>query len=504
MNQTVTENGANSFVSTLDHRLNLFFKTTRDVGVLPGEEGKKYKNEDGIEVEPMDNQILYDMIDDSWRVNPLDTMKILMNWRDCRGGKGDHRGFIVAMTYIEDKYSDWFYENIDIIPEYGCWLDLVKLWHFVSDTGKNVIMKTIVTQLKQDHDKLSVEDRSVSLLAKWLPSENSKWDRYTKKRFVIAICKELYGARVVTGDHIRSLRTCFLVPLRKRLSILETKLCIKDYDNIKYDTVPSVAMHKYRKAFIRNDKERFEEYLDLVKSGVKKINASQVYPHDLVRQYLSHGKAEDPVIEAQWNDIKTKVRASGVFNDSIVVCDVSGSMSGTPMEVAIALGLLGLCNNKLITFSEHPTLHHVPDGSLYSQVANVRRMEWGCNTNFEKVFDLVIGMCSMGTHIKRVYVYSDMQFDQAFCGGDMTHFQILKQKFEDFGLSIPQIVFWNLRGDTKDFPVTCDERGVVMMSGYSPSLLSSIVDGDDISPLTMLLKIINSPRYDMVKQPLLT
>ena len=497
-NQTTTTNGAVAFASTLDPRLDLFFKTTRDVGVIPGKDTKKCCNN-----EPMDNQILFDMIDKSWEVDPLHTMKILFNWRDCRGGKGDHRGFLIAMTHIIDFHSDTFLKNIQNIPEFGSWLDLVKLWHFTSSSiGKKFIMNHIIEELENDVLSLQSDTKKISLLGKWLPSENSKWDRYypDKERFVLELCKSLFTVNKVESDHIKKYRQKCLVPLRKHLQIVESKMCAKEFDTIKYECVPSVAMSKYRKAFMKRDSERFNEYLELVRSGEKKINSSQVYPHDLVRQYLSRSQDIDPVIEEQWKAIKETVRSTGAFDRSICVCDVSGSMDGTPMEVAIALGLLGLYENKVITFSEDPKLHHIPDGSLYDQVRNMSTMSWGMNTNLERTMDLILGLSCRDKEnaIKRIYVFSDMQFDSAFKNPGKSHFQILKEKFESSGVEMPQIVFWNLSSGTNNFPVTCDERGVVMLSGYSPALLSTIIDGVDISPMTMLLKIINNPRYDCI------
>jgi hypothetical protein len=499
----VTENGAVSLGTTQDARLNLFFKTVRDMGVMD-----EWDNEQ--------NKKLYTMIDESWDVNPLDTLKILMNWRDCRGGKGDHRGFVVAMRYVAIHYKEWFDENIEVIPTYGCFLDLVKLWHIIPSESKRLVMNFLRRCLENDiHTLKRVSDGSVSLVAKWLPSENSKWDRYPGDkreighgRFTHALCRNLFNIgdeeRVKSSD-IKKLRCEYLVPLRAHIDIVETKLCQKMYDDIEYEKVPSVALLKYKKTFKRHDADRFLQYLSDVTNGEKKINASQVYPHDLVRHYLHTHTPLDPVVEEQWKEIKKKVLASKAFDRSIVVCDVSGSMSGTPMEVAIALGLLGMFNNKIITFSKEPQLFHVNDGPLYQQVRAVRDMDWGYNTDFERVMDLVLGMnASLNNEqsIKRIFVFSDMQFDQAMTNADKTHFEKIKIKFKAAGTEIPQIIFWNLRGDTSDFPVSYDEKGVVLMSGYSPSLLKGLLDGVEITPLQCMLNIIHNERYDIVKAPI--
>lgn len=535
-----TENGAMSHASTLDHRLNLFFKTTRDMGVMdrpytsPPFDFHPYQYEGATEDDNetcdeapfvhVDNTQLFNLIDKSWSVSPLDTMKILMNWRDCRGGKGDHRGFIVAMSYLADKHPNWVETNIHIIPEYGCYLDLVKLWHFAPPRIKDCILKMIVSKLKHDKSLLgSLTDKTaISLLAKWIPSENSKWDRYTKDRFIIALCRELFGVFNVTSGHIKTLRKSYLTPLRNHLKLVETRLCTREYESLDYSAVPSVAMNKYKKAFTRNDFSKFSEFLTDVSNNKTKINASQVYPHNLVRAYLNETSpiSEQPVIEAQWRVLKEKCQATRAFDDSIVVCDVSGSMTGTPIEVAIALSLLSLNpnanNNRVITFSANPTLYHIPDGSLFDQVQRIKDMHWGMNTDFAKVMTLVLGMCSAQAQsslqaqpsqtkqIKRVFVFSDMQFDEAF-DNTSTHFDQMKKSFAAASIPFPQIVFWNLRGScfpgTSNIHVTCDERGVTLLSGYSPSLLTSLLDGDTITPLDVLMKIINSPRYHLIKAP---
>lgn len=481
--EVFTENGAISLGSTSDPRVDLFFKTTREVG----------------------DAHLYSMIDAAMAAYPLDTMKILMNWRDCRGGKGDHRGFIVAMAYINLKYPEWFEQNFKAIPEYGSFLDLVKLWHFVDMDAQFEIIEHFLGILESDREKMK-NNEPISLLAKWLPSEKGKWakhantaDSKTPNLYELMCKVHNQGG----GPGARAwFRKQILSPLRTHLKLVESRMCAKEFDAIEYSKVPSVAMNKYKRAFRKNDGERFGQYIADVNAGKAKINASQVYPHDLVAQYLNGAKEEDPVIEAQWKVIKESARETGAFDRSIVVCDVSGSMEGVPMQVAIALGLLGLYNNKLITFSESPELHHVPEGTLYEQVTNVSKMKWGLNTNFERVMDLVLGL-SAGTDagIKRVYIFSDMQFDVAMGNSSVTHFNLIQERFEKAGVEMPQIVFWNLRGETKDFPVKFDQKGVVLMSGYSPALLGSILEGKDITPLSVVLNVINTPRYDLVQAP---
>ena len=480
-----TENGALSLESTTDPRLDLFFKTVRDLGSHNG-----------------NNEYLYELIDKSMTTNALDTMKILMNWRDCRGGKGDRQGFLVALAYYAKLYPSWFFTNVHLVPEYGSYMDLVKLWHLVDNgPAKTAIMKILTDTLRADKDKLIKGEPGISLAAKWIPAERSKWDRYNNNKFLVELCKMMYNKKRIDNATLKGLRTDILVPLRKHLALVESQLCDKKYNEIEYAKVPSVAMNKYKTLFYKNDYIRFMEYLGRVNAGTEKINSDQMYPHDLVRQYLCNHR-ENPVIEAQWQAIKKKIEETKSFDRSIVVCDVSGSMDGTPMQVAIALGLLGLYKNRIITFSETPELVCVPEGSLYNQVKQLNNMHWGMNTNLERVLDLILGLSAGDPEnaIKRVFIFSDMQFDEA-CSSNGTHFELMQEKFKRANIEMPQIVFWNLRGSTRDFPVSHDENGVILMSGYSPSLLNSLLDGKHITPMDILMNVINSPRYNKVQAP---
>lgn len=480
MNVTTTENGAPAFASTLDPRLNLFFKTVRDIPVVT----------------------LIALFKESWDIDKLDTLKILFNWRDCRGGKGDYAGFIQVMAHMANDPSaqDWLVANLDLLPTYGRYLDWVKLWHLSPPDIRARIMTLVVDQVNADLDAHN-HNRPISLLSKWLPSENGHHDaRDNQDRFVIAFCKQFYDTPRVARQHLKMYRTQVLVPLRHNLNIIETHLCDQTLDQVDYSKVPSLAMTKYRKAFTKQP--NFQAYLGDLRDNTTTINAEQTYPHDLVRHYLRCG-SYDEVIEQQWKVLKQKVADTQVFQNALIVCDVSGSMSGTPMEVAIALGLLGMQeDHQLITFSETPKIHKVAGTTLEEQVKSVRGMHWGRNTNFDRVMDLVLATCAAGKVVRRIFVFSDMQFDQAFDDSNATHFQHAQNKFADLGLTLPRIVFWNLRESTDNVSVTCNENGVTLLSGYSPSLLQMLLNTEDITPLKAMFDIIHSPRYDLIRPPL--
>ncbi|CAN0901460.1 Uncharacterized protein L728 [Linum grandiflorum] len=284
------------------------------------------------------------------------------------------------------------------------------------------------------------------------------------------------------------LRKEILVPLHKALQLPEVYMSAGEWNTLPYGRVPSVAMKKYKDHFIKHDKERFEEYLENVKNGKAKIAAGALLPHEIISQ-LEDYKDGGAVAELQWARMVEDMLKKGKMSNCIAVCDVSGSMSGTPMEVCVALGLLVSelseepWKGKVITFSQDPEMHLVEGSSLKEKTEFIRWMEWGMSTNFYKVFDKILetavaNKLSEDQLIKRVFVFSDMEFHEASRGE--TDYEAIERKFGEKGYKkVPEVVFWNLR-DSKATPVLGTQNGVALVSGFSKNLLTLFMDGGGI------------------------
>jgi hypothetical protein len=487
-----TENGAPSHASSGCARTDLFFKLTRDV---------------------TKNTQFEHWLDAAWNECPLDTMRILFHGRDCRGGKGDRAPFLVAFARIANKHPEWFLANVHHVPEYGRWLDLIELIPMLHDVAhKAHIVTLLADQLRADEASVSAsKGDSVSLLAKWMPSEKSKWAKATN--LIPLVCRELFPSSTFPEKQYRQ---C-LTRLRTHIDVTEQRMCRnQEWAAIPFSKVPSVAMSRLREAFEKHAPEEFNVWLESVAKGTSKVNASQVYPHDLVRKYLGARTEPCAVIEEQWKAIVKQTASLGLFKDSIVVADVSGSMHGTPMEVSIALGILIASltappfDGLLITFSESPTFFTLAPGlRLYDAVEQVENMLWGANTDLQKVFSLILERAltldvKADSMPKRLYILSDMQFDCA-CNsrGNPTNFDAIRAKYATAGYVMPQIVFWNLRSDCKkDVPVQHDTRGVALLSGYSPAILKSLMTGVEVSPWVIMRAAIDDARYTAIAAPL--
>ncbi|KAK2636880.1 hypothetical protein Ddye_031672 [Dipteronia dyeriana] len=370
--------------------------------------------------------------------------------------------------------------------------------------------------LKKDVEFLESGDSTkVSLAAKWCPSIDSSFDRVTlicesiaKKVFPRESYPEYEGIEEAHYAYrVRDrLRKQVLVPLRKVLELPEVYIGDNRWDLIPYNRVASVAMKFYKNKFLKHDQERFSDYIEKVKSGKAKIAAGALLPHEIIESLYDDDGGQ--VGELQWKRMVGDLLMKGKLRNCLAVCDVSGSMTGTPMEVSVALGVLvselsdDPWKGKLITFSASPQLQKVEGNDLWSKTEFVRNMPWGTNTDFQKVFDLILQVAVEGNlkpeqMIKRLFVFSDMEFDEASANPWETDYQAIVRKYTEkgYGSAVPEIVFWNLR-DSRATPVAGKQKGVALVSGFSKNLITLFLNNEgDINPELVMEAAISGEEY---------
>jgi len=294
--------------------------------------------------------------------------------------------------------------------------------------------------------------------------------------------------------------------------VVETSMCKQAWDEIEFGKIPSVAHNKYRKAFIKRCGTRYAEYIKAVKNGTQKINAGAIFPHDITKKiansidwnYSKMSATERNSVQAMWKALPDFVNKGVEF---LPVIDVSGSMSGLPIQVAIALGLYLSERNKtifkncFISFSANPKFFKVT-GDIVDKYVQVLTSEVGFNTNVKKVMELIL-TTALGNNVpqsdmpKYLIFLSDMQFDEACSSNYMSKaskyspsiVKLIKDMYYQAGYEVPQIIFWNLRASS-GIPVKMDERGFAEVSGFSPSLMRSIL-GESFTPLEMMYSVLN-------------
>ena len=256
-----------------------------------------------------------------------------------------------------------------------------------------------------------------------------------------------------------------------------------------------------------------------------RVKGKQLFPHEIVKILLGKKTStlEQDLLQLQWNDIRENVRASMEkireaqgraidLGKLVAIADVSGSMRGTPILVAIALSILVSelaapeFADRILTFSNQPSwIKFEPNLSLKEKVMKTATAPWHMNTDFEKAMDLILETAVSETlersAIPDLIVFSDMQFDTAnnTSGEEWnTARERLVQKYASAGLGVagepwppPHITFWNLRGDTIGFPAQAGTDGVTMISGFSPSSLKLILSGENLEAEEIVSLVIN-------------
>ena len=445
-------------------------------------------------------------------------MKWLFFARDVRGGLGERRLFRVILKSLIENNPEMVIPVINLIPEYGRYDDL---WCLLDNQESAKVVYNIVDeQLIEDLHNMK-KNKPISLLAKWLPSPNASSEK-TKK-----YAKQIYKTLGLTEREYRQI----LSRLRKYLDVVETKMSAKDWSEIKYEAVPSKANLIYSNAFLKNDEERRKEYLEKLKKGETKINASTLYPHDIVHKYSGwycRLGNKDSTIEALWKALPDTVQGCG---NTIVVADGSYSMTSniggnttvTALDVANALAIYfaehssGEFKDKYITFSERPQLVDFSKAdSLHDKLQIALTYDECANTNIEKVFDLILTTAikhnmRQEDMPKNILIISDMEFDSCVTSGDsdiwnrnrpnQRLFDVIAQRYADAGYQLPRLVFWNVNSRTGTIPVKENELGVALVSGFSVNIVKMVMS-NKLDPYECLLETLNSERYAPIEKAL--
>ena len=403
----------------------------------------------------------------------------LIQWgRDARGGAGERKLFRDLLLFLEKNYTADLLETrlLNNIPEIGRWDDLLI---FTNPAVRNKAYGLI-------RDALAANN---GLAAKWMPRKGAEavalrnWLGWTPK---------FYRKR--------------LVELTK---VVETQMCAKDWDNINFQSVPSLAMSRYGAAFRKNAEKAFEDYINALQRGEAKINAGAIYPYDVVKSLKAHNEA---LADEQWKALPNFMGDSKI----LPMVDVSGSMtcragngklSMTCLDVALSLGLYcsdkntGAFKDLFLTFSSSPKMVTLR-GTLSQKMRQMNSSDWGMSTDLHAAFDEVLRVAVRNSVAKEdmpqaVLILSDMQFNSCIRFDDSA-FEMIKRKYADAGYDVPGVVFWNLNSHD-NVPVRFDEKGTALVSGFSPSILKAILasDFEAMTPEAIMLKALDNPRYSL-------
>lgn len=437
--------------------------------------------------------------------DPLYALRCLFYLRDCRGGAGERRFFRICIKDLAINMPEVIERNIENIPFFGRYDDLYAL----EDTPvEDKMFSFIKKQLTLD-----ILCETPSLLAKWLKSENTS----SKES------RRLGGkTRVALGMNHKEYRKTLSI-LRERINIIERLMSEGRWNEVQYDKIPSKAGLIYKNAFAKHDYDRYKAFSE---SKTTKVNAATLNPVDIAGQIFqssdwygrSAGDIERAMWQKYWDNLKDYY--NGREERGIAVVDVSGSMSGTPMNAAVSMGAYiaergkGPFANHFITFSSHPELVKFDGIDIYDKFQRAIKANWGGNTNIEATFDLLLktaldNNCTQEEIPETVYVFSDMEFDHCVSenksryswGGSITLdkaetlFDTMRKKWNSYGYKMPRLIFWNLDARQNNIPAIGDSISYV--SGFSMAALEGVLSGKD--GYDMMMEILNKERYSAIK-----
>lgn len=476
VNWKKTENGADALASTRDDLIDLF----GTIGAL------RTRSDSDIEQKFMK----------AYYADKLLGLKMLFYARNIRGGLGERNVFRVVLKWMATRDPENILANFVNINLFGRWDDF---YSFVGTPLEAKAFAYMKDQFEEDLAHLKYGEK-VSLLGKWLKSANS---HSKQTRALGLMTAKAFGLE--EADYRRT-----LTALRKAINIIETSMSKNEWSGIKYSGVPSKAMSNYHNAFKKHDNERFTEFLGKVDKGEEKINASTLYPYDLIEKYINSYSLLDATIEAQWKALPNYIEGE---NNFMVMADTSGSMTGRPICTSVGLAIYfaqrnhGPYHNKFMTFAANPRFIDLKGQTLYDCT---REVPWGIceNTNIEAAFDLILKV-AVDNHLeqkdlpKSLIIISDMEFDAAQNTYDWSnggyikrdYTTLMKAKYRAAGYELPTVVYWDVDAREDIFHAKATTPGVQFISGQAASAFKSLIRGAEYTAYELMLETLNDPMY---------
>lgn len=483
-NVKLTENGARAYSTTGKALLDLFAQ----IGAL----------------RPRTEKEIADKYAAAFAADPMLATKMLFYAGNVRGGLGERRTFRICLKWLAQNHADIVIKNAALIPHFNRWDSMFVL---IGTAAEKEMWKVIADQLNTDMAAVAASKgkkaQPISLLAKWMPTETASSNA---TRALARKCMTNLG---LTPRAYRKV----LSALRKHLRVVETSMSAQEWEAIQYAQVPSYAMKNYRKAFAKHDPDGFSAYKASLVKGETKVNASTLFPYDLVNQYTrSRGYwgmrtiNPDTIIEAQWKALPNYVKGE---NNILVMADVSGSMSGRPMDTSIGLATYFAQHNKgdyhnlYMTFTDQPHFIELREGATLAEcIYKVMQTDVGYNTNLEAAFNYILKHAvtngvSNDELPKALVVISDMEIDRYMRQNRMDFVDAMKAKFARYGYTLPKLIMWNVqaRNDT----VLSKQEDVLLVSGQAASTFRELCGNlDGKTAWDLMLETLGNKMYDCI------
>ena len=437
------------------------------------------------------------LFNEAYQEDPLAALRILFYARDIEKGLGERRFFRVVTKWLGDNPNNLnnllkeenFTKNIVRID------DLIYLVNHFIENKKYESADKILNFLFS-----LMENKTLSaIVAKWMPRKKSQYKKVVKymRSHGFINSYSSYRHKIVSMSNT-----------------VEQKMSANEWNSIKLENVPSLALKKYKKAFERHG--LLKSYIEKVVKGEAVLHAKRLFPYQIVKEILNDRVYKYPLndtnrqlLNEQWKRLQELDDLPKEFRVMPVI-DTSGSMTlnySLPLSIALGIGLFMAENNPnpefrnyFITFSDRPEFQKIMGVDIVEKVKNAMNAPWGMNTNLEAVFEMILrkavdGRVPENEMPTTIVIISDMEFDNCIYNPSDNAIEMINRKYKSAGYSLPNVVFWNVNGRLGNIPAQLNDKGVLLVSGASQNVINFILKKGYENMMSLVYEIVDNPRY---------
>lgn len=437
---------------------------------------------------------------------------------EVQTGYGRRDEFYKACVWLVNNKPDLFYNNVCLIPLFGCWKDLLQ------EPLINVVNREAIYNLVGGN----ITD---PLLCKYLPQIRSQKNiRSTRDAARVAWAKGLCKHLGLSFSEYRKLKA------KGAAHIWQRQMGRRQWDEINFNGIPGKAMLRHTSQKGKDGQTVFERHGQIERLrewvlGQKTIKFTG-YPYELTQQASRNPSlVQRMILDRQFETVLEPMKGHGLGN--VLSClDISGSMTCDAVpgvsayDICISMGIAFSCLNTgyfkdiVCGFSDYPILLKLAGGMCdrLNQIETddeFQLVAWG-STNFQGVIDLLVDTRKKNPQIpvseypETVLVISDMQFNQ-YGDNVETNYEAAKRKLNAVGLGECRIIWWYVNGAGSDFPCQMNEKGCYMIGGFDPVNIKALMglsqtkkdfvatERQEESPLDGMMNFISQPIFGLLE-----
>jgi Domain of unknown function (DUF2828) len=457
----------------------------------------EYENNKSVIEEFLENISLFrfakeeDIIENYLKVFYYDSaysLRLLFFIRDKINGLGEKRIFRILIKYLANEHTKYIKNNLTLIPKYGRWDDL----YYLFDTN----LEEDVVKLFKDQIEIDVNSKIPSTLGKWLKSENT-----SSKESIILGNK----TRKLLGYSQKEYRK-LLSSLRGKIGIVERDLSRKDYLNINYKNLTRLNIIKYKKAFIKRDKENFEKYIKRnVNSNFPFKNPENIVS-DIIKNLnnLEINSTEDMYIKNWQYIIQEYKSCEDNIEDTLVINGIETEVlkrDSRYFEILITTILLynkmnlNSFKNYYMSFKKNPKFNKVTGLNIVEDIKIILDSCINYNIDLSSALDLLL-FTIVKKNFKNeeipksiIYIYSSSE------DLDLNSYGKFNEKWLSLGLNTPKIKLWNLKSVSQKFSIRDIGNNNVIINGYDKRMWKYILKSKETTEYNINIDNFNDNNY---------